>query len=77
MTMTETVVGDRAQLSVEERASTIARVRQLEHELFLERPGWLGGPDAVDLAAVERLNGLRTTLGWLQVDPAGRWRWPG
>jgi hypothetical protein len=77
MTMTEAVAGGMTQLSVEERAATIALVRQLEHELFLECPGWLGGPDAVDLAAVERLNGLRAGLGWLQVDPAGRWRWPG
>jgi hypothetical protein len=74
-TMVETVVGV-AHLSVEERAAFIALVRQLEHELFPESSGLQVGPELTNLAAVEHLNELRARLGWLQVDAAGRWRWP-
>jgi hypothetical protein len=71
-TMTGTMV-TAASLTSQERATAIALVRQLEHDLFDEGPA---RPDLTGYAAVDRLNELRTSLGWLEVDPNGRWRWP-
>ena len=58
-----------APMSVEERTTAVALVRDLEHELF--GPG--GQPSE---AVVQDLNQLRATLGWLGVDSSGQWRWP-
>lgn len=51
-------------------------VRQLEHDLFDEGPARPDMTTTTAYAAVERLNELRIRLGWLEVDPDGRWRWP-
>lgn len=63
-------------LTVQERTAAIVLVRQLERELFDERPARPDVTRSAGQASVEHLNQLRTTLGWLEVDPAGRWRWP-
>ena len=65
-----------APLTYQERTTTIALVRQLEHDLFDERPARPDVTTPTAYAAVERLNQLRTRLGWLEVDLDGQWRWP-
>ncbi len=61
----ETVVGG-IELTLQERTAAIASVRQLEHRVFVDgRPG-----------AIDELNELRSSLGWLEIDMDGCWRWP-
>jgi hypothetical protein len=64
------------ELSSEEKTATVARVRKLERELFPE--GWepAGRSYVLRPVPVDCLNELRTRLGWLEVDPWGRWLWP-
>jgi hypothetical protein len=64
------------ELSAEEKTATIGQVRKLEHELFPE--GWepAGRSHLPRPVPVDGMNELRVRLGWLEVDPWGRWRWP-
>ena len=63
-------------LAPKEKAAAVTKVRCLDHELFdgdhvsreLSR-------EAAEAVMVE-LNQLRTSLGWLEVDVQGHWRWP-
>jgi hypothetical protein len=64
-------------ISAAEKTSAITRVRFLEHEVF-DGDGHVRrrlNPAKVE-EMVARINELRHTLGWLEIDLEGRWRWP-
>jgi hypothetical protein len=65
-----------APLTSEEKTAAIARVRWLERDLFQD--GQVRRRISRDTAeaVVAELNQLRASLGWLEVDLEGRWRWP-
>ena len=64
-------------LTDKEKTAAVARVRWLEQQLF-DGDGQVRRRVSRDRAQmiVDGLNELRATLGWLEVDLAGRWRWP-
>jgi hypothetical protein len=66
-----------ARLTSQEKTAAVARVRWLEQQLF-DGDGHVRRRVSRDQAQaiVDELNRLRATLGWLEVDLAGRWRWP-
>ena len=66
-----------ARLTSQEKTAAVARVRWLEQQLF-DGDGQVRRRVSRDQAQtiVDELNELRATLGWLEVDLAGRWRWP-
>ena len=63
-------------LAPNEKTAAVTKVRCLEHELFdgdhVRRHLSRQAAEAV----IAELNRLRTSLGWLEVDVEGRWRWP-
>jgi hypothetical protein len=64
-------------LTSQEKTTAVTRVRWLEQQLF-DGDGHVrrqvGRQQAQ--AIVAELNRLRATLGWLEIDLEGRWRWP-
>jgi hypothetical protein len=64
-------------LSQREKTAAVARVRWLEHELF-DGDGHVRRRVSREhaTAIVDELNQLRATLGWLEIDLEGHWRWP-
>jgi hypothetical protein len=64
-------------LTSQEKTAAVARVRWLEQRLF-DGDGQVRRRVSRDQAQtiVDELNELRAALGWLEVDLAGRWRWP-
>jgi hypothetical protein len=66
-----------APLSNQEKTAAVTRVRWLEQQLF-DGDGQVRRRVSQEQAQaiVGELNQLRATLGWLEVDLAGRWRWP-
>jgi hypothetical protein len=64
-------------LTNQEKTAAVTRVRWLEHQLF-DADGQVRRRVRREQAQaiVDELNQLRATLGWLEVDLAGRWRWP-
>jgi hypothetical protein len=64
-------------LTNQEKTAAVARVRWLEQQLF-DGDGQVRRrvSRAQAQTIVDELNELRATLGWLEVDLAGRWRWP-
>lgn len=64
-------------LSRAERTTAVTRVRYLERELFDDGGHIRRGLTAARADEVVGLiNHLRRSLGWLEVDLEGRWRWP-
>jgi hypothetical protein len=64
-------------LSKHEKTAAVTKVRWLEQQLF-DGDGQVRRHVSREQAhaIVDELNRLRATLGWLEVDLAGRWRWP-
>jgi hypothetical protein len=64
-------------LSRAEKTAAVTKVRYLERELFDEDGHIRRGvsPARAD-EIVGQINDLRQTLGWLEVDVHGKWRWP-
>jgi hypothetical protein len=64
-------------LTNREKTAAVTRVRWLEQQLF-DGDGQVRRRVSREhaQAIVDDLNQLRATLGWLEVDLAGRWRWP-
>lgn len=69
--------GSSSRMSPAEKTAVVTRVQCLEHETF-DDSGHVRR--RVELAAAERavdeINELRRSLGWLEVDLDHRWRWP-
>ena len=72
-------IGDRGMTVIPpaEKTSAITRVRYLEQEL-LDGDGHVRRRTERAKAeeTVAQINELRHTLGWLEIDLEGRWRWP-
>ncbi len=64
-------------LSTQEKTAAVTRVRWLEQRLF-DADGQVRRLVSREQAQaiVDELNRLRATLGWLEVNLDGRWRWP-
>jgi hypothetical protein len=64
-------------LTNQQKTAAVTRVRWLEQQLF-DADGQVRRRVSRDQGQtiVDELNELRATLGWLEVDLAGRWRWP-
>ena len=63
-------------LAPKDKTAAITKVRCLEHRLFDgDRICRQLSREAAE-AVIGELNQLRTSLGWLEVDVEGRWRWP-
>jgi hypothetical protein len=64
-------------LTSQEKTTAVTRVRWLEQKLF-DGDGHVRRQvkRAQAGAIVAELNRLRATLGWLEIDLEGRWRWP-
>jgi hypothetical protein len=64
-------------LTSQQKTAAVTRVRWLERELF-DSDGQVRRRVSCERAQaiVDELNRLRVSLGWLEVDLAGRWRWP-
>jgi hypothetical protein len=65
-----------ARLSGPAKTAAVTKVLCLEHELFEDGHVRAGITHKSAVAVVDELNQLRATLGWLEVDLDGRWRWP-
>jgi hypothetical protein len=65
-----------SRLSTQEKTAAVARVRWLEHELFVDGHVRRRVSKGTAQAIVDELNELRGSLGWLTIDLEGRWRWP-
>jgi hypothetical protein len=64
-------------LSRAEKTAAVTKVRYLERELFDEDGRIRRGVSAARAdEIVDQINDLRQTLGWLEVDVDGQWRWP-
>jgi hypothetical protein len=64
-------------LSRAEKTTAVTKVRYLERELFGEDGHIRRGVSATRAdEIVGQINDLRQTLGWLDVDVDGQWRWP-
>jgi hypothetical protein len=72
-------IGDRGMTVIPpaEKTLAITRVRYLEQEL-LDGDGHVRRRTERAKAeeTVAQINELRQTLGWLEIDLEGRWRWP-
>jgi hypothetical protein len=60
-----------------QKTTAVTRVRWLEQRLF-DGEGHVRRQVSREQAQaiVDELNQLRSTLGWLEIDLEGRWRWP-
>jgi hypothetical protein len=67
----------RTALPPADKTAALTRVRYLERQLFDDSGQVRRGvtPDRAD-DTVADINHLRRALGWLEIDPDGRWRWP-
>lgn len=70
-------LGHATRLTSQQKTAAVTRVRWLERELF-DADGQVRRRVTCERAQaiVDELNRLRVSLGWLEVDLAGRWRWP-
>lgn len=63
-------------MTAPQKVAAVAKVRCLEHDLFdgdrVRRS--LSRDHAEQLVA--KINDLRKALGWLEINPDGKWRWP-
>jgi hypothetical protein len=60
-----------------EKTAAVTKVRHLERQLFDDGGHIRRGVTPVQAEEIVALiNDLRLALGWLEVDLAGRWRWP-
>ena len=67
---------DPARMTPEQKVATVAKVRCLEHDLLEgESVRRSLSRDEADMLIGE-INGLRSALGWLELNVDGRWRWP-
>ncbi len=64
-------------LTSQEKTTAVTTVRWLEQRLF-DGDGHVRRQVSREQAQaiVDELNLLRATLGWLEIDLEGRWRWP-
>lgn len=65
-----------ARMSPRQKVAAVAKVRCLEHQLL---EGNRVNRSLTRIAAesmVAEINELRTSLGWLEIDINGQWRWP-
>lgn len=67
---------DPARMTAPQKVAAVAKVRCLEHDLFDgDRVRRSLGRDQAERLVTE-INELRRALGWLEINPDGRWRWP-
>ena len=65
-----------ATMTPPQKVAAVAMVRCLEHDLFDgERVRRALTRDQAE-QLVARINDLRKALGWLEIKPDGKWRWP-
>lgn len=63
-------------MTVEEQAAALAEVHRLEHEVFDGEDNLPAVTRETARAVIDELNAVRSTLGWLEIDSEGHWRWP-
>ena len=64
-------------LSPVDKTTALTKVRYLERELLDDDGHVRKGMTAARAdEIVDLINELRRALGWLEIDLAGRWRWP-
>jgi hypothetical protein len=67
---------DPARMTATQKVAAVARVRCLEHDLFAgDRICRTMKRDEAE-QLVAKVNELRRALGWLEINPDGKWRWP-
>jgi hypothetical protein len=84
LTPSTSVVTDSAMYRIESRVmspadktASITRVSYLEQEVFDEGGHIRRGLDRDSVEhTVAAINDLRRSLGWLEINLDGRWRWP-
>jgi hypothetical protein len=67
---------DPARMTAPQKVAAVAKVRCMENDLFDGDRVRRGLSRDQAERMVDQINELRKALGWLEINPDGKWRWP-